>query len=116
MAKLPQLEIVVSWAWDELHRGNRKKALELLAKAGDGPGARELRELVKKRGRQPFGAKHLWWDIGVENDLMRSQGVSYAERLERLALQFRYNDISKLKTAINAYEVAREEIRSLDFD
>tara|TARA_A100001391_G_scaffold12331_3_gene7261 strand:+ start:6863 stop:7219 length:357 start_codon:yes stop_codon:yes gene_type:complete len=114
MAKLPKIEIKALWAQDELHRGNREKALAYLAEAGDGPLARELREATKKRGRQPFGASHLWWDIGIDNDVMRQAGKSYAERLKELSRTYRIYDEAKLKTAIAKYERAADELHALE--
>jgi hypothetical protein len=113
MAKLPKIEIKALWARDELHKLNREEGLVLLAEAGDGPIARELRAATAKRGRQPFGASHRWWDIGIDNDEMRDAGVPHAERMRRLALQYRLNDDSKLKTAIAKYERAMEEYRAI---
>lgn len=114
MAKLPIIEIKAHWARDELHKGNREKGLAFLAEAGDGPIARELRAAIGKRGRPPFGASHRWWDIGIDNDEMREAGVPHAERMHRLALHYRLNDESKLKTAIAKYERAMDEVRSID--
>lgn len=114
MAPLPKIEIKAHLARDELHKGNRKKGLALLAAAGDGPIARELRAATAKRGRQPFGASHRWYEIGIDNEEMREAGVPHAERLRRLALHYRLNDEAKLKTAIAKYERAMDEVRAID--
>lgn len=116
MAKLPPIEINAILAREELHKGkgSRDKALKLLEEAGDGPLAQELREQVKKRGRQPFGAKHRWWDIGTRNDELAAGGASYAERMDILAREFHLGDESKIKTAIAQYERAYEAKRLAD--
>lgn len=114
MAKLPRMEIKVTWARDELHKGNREKALEFLASAGDGPLANELRSIVSKKGRQPFGSSHRWWEIGVSNDEMRQAGVPYEERLNRLSVEFRLGDPTKVKTAIGKYERLYAELREFE--
>ncbi|MGE8103569.1 hypothetical protein ACQKP1_07730 [Allorhizobium sp. NPDC080224] len=116
MAKLPPIEVNAILAREELHKGkgSRDKALELLEAAGDGPLAQELRDQVKKRGRQPFGAKHRWWDIGTRNDELLAAGASYAERLETLAREFHLSDESKVKTAIAQYERAYAARRRID--
>lgn len=120
MAKLPPIDVRAHWILDALHRGDRPRALKLIddAIASGRAGAKtlEIAEYLRsaKRGRQPFGAKHLWWDIGVDNDEMRAAGVGYADRLQRLALKYRLADESKLKMAIAKYEEAAEEIRAID--
>lgn len=112
MAKFPRIEVNAIWARDELNHGNRTKGLELLAKAGDGPIARELRSAVEKRGRQPFGAKHLWWEIGAVNDELRHAGMSYEDRRAELGARYML-DVTQIATAIAKYERAVEEIASI---
>lgn len=114
MAKFPRVEVNAIFARDELNRSNRAKGLEFLAQAGDGPIARELREAVQKRGRQPFGAKHLWWEIGSDNDEMRSAGMSSKARYSALALKYHMNDEARLKTSIAKYERAAAEIAAIN--
>jgi len=116
MVKLPPVEIAAINARDELNRGNREKGLEFLAQAGDGPIARELRAAVQKRGRQPFGAKHLWWNIGHDNDELTRLGVSREDRLETLSVKYRLGDKSKIATALAKYNKALEEIREIDYE
>jgi hypothetical protein len=120
MAKLPPIDLDAIWIKDDLHRGRRADALArieaAIADGRAGPETIAIAERLRtaKRGRQPYGAKHLWWEIGVENDIMRDAGVSYAERLEKLALMFRLNDEAKLKTAIAEYEQAYDAIKRID--
>lgn len=120
MAKVPPIDLDAIWIKDDLHRGKRDDALArveaAIAEGRAGPETLVIAERLRtaKRGRQPYGAKHLWWEIGVENDIMRDAGVSYAERLEKLALEFHLNDEAKLKTAIAEFELVRDEIRRID--
>ncbi|TIV73080.1 MAG: hypothetical protein E5V89_02235 [Mesorhizobium sp.] len=115
MSKLPPIEVKAILARDELHRGktHREKALKFLAEAGDGPLARELRVAVSKRGRQPFGSTHRWWEIGVDNDELRDLGIGYEERRVALAARFML-DVTQIATALAKYERALEEIRAAD--
>lgn len=105
---------------DLLNRGQRAEALTLFESAKvEGRCSREMDELEiylkgARRGRQPFGAKHLWIEIGSDNDSLRSDGVSYAERLEKLSLKYRMSDESKIKMAISKYERALEETRRIN--
>jgi len=120
MANLPPIDLDAIWIKDDLHRGKREQALarieSAIADGRAGPETLAIAERLRtaKRGRQPYGAKHLWWEIGVENDLLRDAGVSYAERLEKLALVFHLNDEAKLKTAIAEFERVRDEIKRID--
>lgn len=115
MAKLPPFEVRAIWAKDELNKGkaNREKALRFLAEAGDGPLARELRASINKRGRQPFGAKHRWWDIGTENDDLTAQGMGYEDRVAELGARFMLHP-RQIEEAIAKYGNAAEEIRAID--
>ena len=114
MAKLPPIEIRAHWAHDDLDKGkvHREKALSFLREAGDGPLARELRDTVKKRGRQPFGAMHRWWDIGVDNDQLEGAGIGRQERLDRLAVSYMLNP-RQVETALAKYNRAIDEIRAV---
>ena len=118
MAKLPPIDVQVFWIRDLLNRGQREQALarleQVLASGKAGAETLALAEYLRtaKRGRQPFGAKNLWFDIGADNDEMRSKGVSHADRMERLALSYRVNDLAKLKTYIAKYEKCMDELRA----
>ena len=121
MAPLPKkFDARAHWIRDLLHQGNRDEALALLNDAvASGRAGAETRALAEylataKRGRQPFGAKYRWIEIGQDNDEWRSEGMSYEHRLNRLALKYRLNDPAKIKTAIRRYEVACEETRAID--
>lgn len=113
MAKFPHVEVMAILARDELNRSHRAKGLEFLAQAGDGPIARELRAAVQKRGRQPFGAKHLWWGIGADNDELRQRGMGYEERRKELGVRYML-DVTQIATALAKYERAIEEIRTIE--
>jgi hypothetical protein len=119
MAKLPPIDVQVHWIRDLLHRGRRQEALDrlkaVIATGKAGKPTLELAEYLSsaKRGRQPFGAKHLWPDIGAENDEFRSAGVPYEERLSRLGAKFML-DRPQVATAIAQWESAMDEIRAID--
>lgn len=120
MARLPPLDVRAHWIRDALHRGDRPRALamidEAIASGKAGAETRALAEYLRtaKRGRPPFGAKHLWYEIGLDNDEMREAGKSGEERYAAIALKYRMNDISKIKTAIAKYERAMDEVRAID--
>jgi hypothetical protein len=101
-------------ALDLLHAGRRGEAVAALEAAEAAgtckAGALGLLTSLRSagRGRQPYGARHRWYEIGTENAVLRDQGVPYAERLQRLASKFRLGDQSKVATAIAVYERARE--------
>ena len=117
MARLPPIDTQVHWIRYLLHRGQRGEALarleKVLATGRAGAETRALAEFLRtaKRGRQPFGAKHLWYEIGLENDELRDAGLSHAERMEQLGQKYLISDEAKIKTAIARYERAMEEIR-----
>lgn len=115
MAKLPKIEVKAHWARDELHKGkaHRDKALAFLADAGDGPLARELREAVKKRGRQPFGAKYRWWEIGIDNDELTEHGMGREARLAKLGADYMLHP-RQVEDALAKYNEAVEEIRAVN--
>jgi hypothetical protein len=112
MAKLPPIDTQAHWIRDLLHRGRRNEALARINRAiAQGSAGRETLELAEylasaKRGRQPFGSKHLWPDIGIENDEMREAGMSREERLRALSIKYRMGDPAKVATAIATYEKA----------
>lgn len=120
MAKLPPIDVRAHWIRDALHRGDRTVALAMIDEAiASGKAGRETLALAEylrtaKRGRQPFGAKHRWYEIGVDNDEMRDAGKTGEERYATLALKYRINDVSKIKTAIARYERAMDEVRSIE--
>jgi hypothetical protein len=118
MAKLPPIDVPAHWIRNLLHHGKREEALawinDLIASGKAGAETRALAEYLAtaKRGRQPFGSKHLWPEIGAENDELRSAGVSYEQRLEMLSLKYRLGDKTKVKIAIARWEAALEEVAS----
>jgi hypothetical protein len=116
MAKLPPIDVPAHWIRILLHQGKREEALawinDLIASGKAGAETRALAEYLAtaKRGRQPFGSKHLWPEIGAENDEMRSAGIPYERRLEELSIKYRLGDQAKVKLAIAKWEAAMEEI------
>lgn len=119
VAKLPPIDVHAHWIRDLLHRGRREEALDRLHKVlASGKAGAETRALAEylataKRGRQPFGARHLWYEIGIDNDDLRAKGMPYAERLAELAARYMIAD-RQLKAAIARYEAAMDEIRAID--
>jgi len=123
MAKLPpDLDLDAVWIEEAMHRGDRARALEMLEEAiASGKAGKETIEIAEylrtaKRGRQPFGAKHLWPDIGADNDEMRDAGMSHADRMDRLKAKYRVYDESKLRTWCAKYDLAMDEIRAIDWE
>lgn len=120
MAPLPKLDLDIFLIKDLLHLGKREEALarikELVDSGRAGEKTIELAEYLKTagKGRQPFGVKHLWFEIGQFNDEMRDQGMSYADRMAALKLRYRVDDESKLKTWIGKYEATMDEIRVIN--
>jgi len=121
MAKLPpDLDLDAVWIEEAMHRGDRETALKLLDRSiARGTAGKDTMRLAgylrgAKRGRQPFGAKHRWVEIGRDDEEMRARGVPHAERMEKLALLYRLNDESKLKTAIAQYNKLMAEISAID--
>ncbi len=121
MAKLI-IDTAAFWACDALHRGNRERALSIIGAAVEsGNASLEILALAEflrtaRRGRQPFGAKHLWYEIGSDNEEMRDSGMAGAARYNALALLYRINDHSKLKTAIAKFERTMAVVRAIDED
>jgi len=64
-----------------------------------------------KRGRQPFGATHLWHEIGIDNDEMRTAGLSYEERMARLGGRHMLAR-TQVETAIAKFEAAMDAVRA----
>lgn len=111
MAKLPPIDAELIWIRDLLHGGKRPEALARLdahiAKGTASAEAIALRDSLRsaKRGRQPFGGSHLWHDIGADNDEMRTDGVTYAARMDHLAAKYMLGT-TRIETAIAKYEHA----------
>ncbi|MGH6774580.1 hypothetical protein [Brucella tritici] len=121
MAPLPKpFDAKVHWIKDLLHRGKRAEALQMLEKAlTDGTAGEETRALADylrsaKKGRQPFGTKHLWFDIGRDDEDMQEQGMSRQERMSVLKEKYKVYDETKFSTWINMYERAMDEIRLIE--
>lgn len=121
MAPLPfKFDPVFFVVRDLLNRGERAEAIDRIkeAKRAGTAGAETLKLAdylaTAKRGRQPFGSKHLWYDIGRDNDCLRSEGMKYEDRIQKLSEKYRLGDKSKLKTAIAEYERGMEETRRIN--
>ena len=116
MAKLPPIDVPAFRIRELLHRGRRDQAIKMLnATIEAGRGGAEtlaLADYLKtaKRGRQPFGATHLWHEIGIENDEMRSAGVGYDERMEKLGVRYMLAK-TQTETAVGKYEAALDAAR-----
>ncbi|TCU13087.1 hypothetical protein [Rhizobium sullae] len=116
MAKLPPIDTEAFWIRDLLHRGKRADALARLRAVIDagraGPEAKALAEYLAtaKRGRQPFGATHLWYEIGIDNDEMRTAGVGYEERMDKLGGRFMLAK-TQIETAVAKYEASMDALR-----
>ena len=117
MAKLPPVDLNAIWIRDLLHRGRRDEARArlqtVIASGKAGPETRALADYLDsaKRGRQPFGASHLWYEIGIANDELRDAGVTYAERLAQLGVNYIMAE-RQVETAIAKFEAAMEIIRT----
>lgn len=117
MAKLRGIDIQAYWIRDLLHRGKRKEALkrlsEIMATGQAGAETIGLADYLAsaKRGRQPFGATHLWYDIGIENDEMREAGTSYEERMSALGVKYMLAK-TQIETAVAKFEAAMDAIRT----
>ena len=121
MAPLPKpFDAKVHWIKDLLHHGKRAEALVMLEKAlADGTAGEETKALAEylraaKKGRQPFGMKHLWFDIGRDDEDMQQQGISRPERMAALKAKYKVYDETKFSTWINMYERAMDEIRLIE--
>ena len=62
--------------------------------------------------RQPFGATHLWYEIGTANEGLRNRGSSYDERMDKLGVRFMLAR-TQVETAIAKYERAMDETRTI---
>ncbi len=119
MAKLPPIDLPAIWIRDALNRGDREKALRLLDEAiaagRAGPSTLELAGYLRgaKRGRQPFGASYLWWDIGRDSDELAEQGMTRESRLEALGVRYMLAP-RQVETALAKYNRAVELARQID--
>lgn len=120
MAPLPKpFDAKVHWIKDLLHRGKRAEALVMLEEAlADGTAGEETRELADylrtaKKGRQPFGATHLWYEIGRDNEDLIDQGMSYGDRLKELGVRYLLNP-TQIATSLGKYTRAMDEISSIE--
>jgi hypothetical protein len=117
MAKLPPIDTQAHWIREMLHKGQREEArvriIELLATGRAGAETQKLAAEVfaAKRGRQPYGAKHLWFEIGQDNEELRDAGKSYEERMMELGGRYLLAK-NALEIAIAKYESAMIEIRA----
>lgn len=121
MARLPpDLDLDAVWIEEAMHRGDRETALRLLEKSiTSGRAGKETMRLAgylrsAKRGRQPFGAKHRWFEIGRDNDELVSQGMRREDRLEALSIKYRLGDKSKVATALAQYNKLMAEISEIE--
>jgi len=120
MAPLPRpFDARAIWIKDKLHRGLRAEALAMIEKAvAEGTAGAETLELARylataKRGRQPFGATHLWVDIGADNDELRAAGIGYEERMAQLGARYML-DARQVETAVATYERVTDDVRVID--
>lgn len=119
MAPLPKMDLNIFWIKDMLHRGRRAEALAMLDKAiANGTAGDETLALAEYlrtagKGRQPFGATHLWYNIGQDNDELRDAGISYDERCEELGRRYDLNK-TQISTSLGKYERAVEKICAID--
>jgi hypothetical protein len=81
----------------------------LIANGKAGPVTRELAENLKnaKRGRPPFGAKHLWYEIAMENAKLKHEGKSYADRMAELGKRYMLRE-RQIEEALLTYERATD--------
>lgn len=118
MAKLPKIDVEAIWIRDLLNKGQRYAAkVRAEVAMASGKAGEETKKLAAelantRRGRQPYGAKHRWIEIGQDNDEMREAGLSYEERIAELSKKYLLGDISKVKTALAKYEAAMEIVRA----
>lgn len=116
MAKLPPIDVTAFRIRDLLHRGKRDEAVKMLnATIQAGRAGAETLALADylqnaKRGRQPFGATHLWHEIGIDNDEMRSAGLNYDQRMEKLGVRYMLAK-TQIETAVGKYEAALDAVR-----
>lgn len=87
-----------------LSSGMSGEIKELLTNAGDGKNATELRALLSKRGRPPFGVKNLVTRIGRHNQRLKKQGLSYTERVALIGEEYGIQTESRIKEILSAYQ------------
>ncbi len=119
MAPLPRkFDAQIHGISDLFHSGKRAEALRMLdsaiASGRAGDETKALAEYLRtaKRGRQPFGATHLWYEIGTANEGLRNGGSSYDERMDKLGVRFMLAR-TQVETAIAKYERAMDETRTI---
>ncbi|WFU89018.1 hypothetical protein QA644_08240 [Rhizobium sp. CC1099] len=121
MAKLPPIDVHAYWVRNLLHRGKRPEALARLNAAIDsgkaGPETIALADYLAnaKRGRQPFGATYLWYEIGIDNDEMRAAGIAYDERMDRLGGRYMLAK-TQIETAVAKFEASMDAVRNEERD
>jgi hypothetical protein len=123
MAPLPKpFDARVHWIREKLHLGLRTEAVAMIeaAVAAGSAGADTLALAqylsTAKRGRQPFGTTHLWYEIGLDNDELREAGVGYEGqdgRMERLGRKYQLNP-RQIEAAVAKFERAMDEARAVD--
>lgn len=113
MAKLPKpFDVEEFWIRNLLHRGRREDAIAKLQAAIDsgnaGAETLELAEYLRTagRGRQPFGVKHLWIEIGALYEQMKDDGIPRSERFQALRRAYPANDESDYRKMIGKYRRA----------
>jgi hypothetical protein len=120
MAKLPKIDAEAIWIRDLLNKGKgHREAAKARADAAvaRGNAGEETKKLAAdlgntKRGRQPYGAKHRWVEIGQDNEEMLEAGLSDQERFAEISKKYHLNDESEIKTAIAKYRRAIEIARA----
>jgi hypothetical protein len=117
MGKLPLVDLPAIWARDALNRGDRERGLAIIRKAVEtgkaGPDTLALAEITSKRGRQPFGKKHLWYDIGQRNDELIAADWSYEARITELK-KFGIADPHEIAKVLAKYNRAVEDLRRIE--
>lgn len=119
MAKLPFVDLPAIWAKEALHWGERERSLQILRKAVEtGKAGKETLELLQylltaKRGRQPFGRKHLWYLIGQRNEELTDAGWAYDARIEDLK-SFGLASREDIAKALSKYAKVMAEVRAIE--
>jgi hypothetical protein len=120
MAPLPKpFDARVHWIREKLHLGLRTEAVAMIeAAVAAGTAGADTLALAQylstaKRGRQPFGATHLWYEIGLDNEDLRDQSVGFESRMERLGRNYLLNP-RQIEAAVAKFERTMDEARALD--
>ncbi|WP_455873075.1 hypothetical protein [Rhizobium yanglingense] len=53
---------------------------------------------------------HLWYDIGIDNDDLRTAGVGYEERMDKLGGRYMLAK-TQIETAVAKYEASMDALR-----